>query len=216
MANESTTEEKSNVEKPYLVVFTLPILRVLALVSLGVAVLLFGVALLAPRYFELDFARLILCLAVATTLSIFFFVFYPQTLEANLPSILGVTLRVVGPVALWFGVLAFSWHLMPRVPLPPAEAAGYVFKPYRNGKPGGVMYDPETKIWVQEGAEMEYRLIPNRDDRGLYGIYVKFPPNVLTYKATLEHKPYEPIDVEFARNGPYTFDVSRFKRGASK
>ena len=81
--------EDSTGTQPYLIIFTPRLLRVLALVSLGMAALLFAIRLGFPRYFEIDIARFILCLAVATMLSIFFFIFYPQAVELNLAAKIG-------------------------------------------------------------------------------------------------------------------------------
>ena len=52
-----------------------------------------------------------LCLAVATTLAVFFFIFYPERIEMKLPLMIGTTLRLAGPVALWIGVFLFLWQL---------------------------------------------------------------------------------------------------------
>ena len=68
-----------------------------------------------------------------------------------------------------------------------------------------------TKIWIPGGPEIKYYLIPNKDDRGLYGIYIEFDKNIRTYKAKLKHKPFKALDVKFSREGPETFEVSSFE-----
>lgn len=53
-----------------------------------------------------------MCLAVATTLAVFFFIFYPERIEMKLPLMIGTTLRLAGPVALWIGVFLFLWQFI--------------------------------------------------------------------------------------------------------
>jgi hypothetical protein len=158
-------------------------------------------------YFEIDIARFILCLAVATTLSIFFFIFYPQSFALTLPLLIGFSLRVVGPIALWFGILLFLWQWIP------AARGGRVYKPTINDKPGVMYYDDQSVLWVPGSKEeLEYRWIKNKGDRMLYGVYIEFKDNIRVYHAKLEHKPYATIDVTFNRDGPFTFSVSDFHK----
>ena len=191
----------------YLAIFTRKLLRILALVSITFAAILLGIGLFNPNYFEIDIARFILCTGIATSLSIFFFVFYPQAIEMNINPIIGVPLRVVGPIVLWFAVLLFLWEWMPT------PKYGRLFRPVKNGQPGGMYYggSDSTKLWCPDGSNIKYLLIPNMEDRGLNGIYIEFEKNVNTYKAKLQHTPYKAIDVEFSRQGPDTFEISSFQ-----
>jgi hypothetical protein len=105
---------------------------VLVVVSLVLSLGFVVLGVVDPQWFENDFARFMLCVAVALLLAVFFFIFYPQQLQMKMPVVAGTTVRLAGPVVLFVSVLLLLWRFMP------SPEYGRVFEIWCNGKRGGM------------------------------------------------------------------------------
>jgi hypothetical protein len=190
----------------YLQILSLPFLRILAGLSLASAVAFILLGVFDPLRFEDDLARFMLCLAVATFLAIFFFIFFPTKLEMKLPVQVGSSIRLVGPVALWFATLLFLWTSMP------SPEYGRVFEIMSKGRPGGMyMGDSSTTYLTVDREKPPLHKLIGADDgtRNLFGIYVQFPRNRRSISAQLFHEGWaDPLPVPLSRSGPAIIDVS--------
>jgi predicted membrane channel-forming protein YqfA (hemolysin III family) len=188
------------------------LLRVLAVVSFVASIVLILVGLFDPIRFENNVARFMLCLAVSTLLAIFFFIFYPERIETQLPEAVGLSVRVGGPVALWIGVFLFLWNIIP------SPEYTRVFEVVNEGR-RGAMYLGDSKttyFTVDDPGEKapNHWLIGETDGgRHLYGILVVFPPNVREIKARLHHEGWvESLPVKLSRTGSNVIDVSSVQK----
>jgi hypothetical protein len=196
--------QKADNERLYLSILTRSILKFLALASLVIAFgfLILGIA--KPAHFENELARFFLSLAVATSLSIFFFIFYPQRLEMTLPAWLGGPLRVVGPLVLWFVLLFFLINKMP------SPETGKLFILVREGATKSYYYSPETALRDVEGKPMQFHLVPEGDR--LLGIYIDFPKNIRSYNAVIIHDGAEPMTGTFSLDGSQIVPLSKLTK----
>lgn len=190
----------------YQQVLPLTVLRVLAVGSLIFSMCFIVLGIFDSSRFEDEMARFMLCLAVATLLAIFFFIFYPQQIEMKLPLMLGTTLRVTGPAALWVGVFLFLLRMIP------SPEYGRVFEVWKDGRPGGMYLGDETTTYltVKEGKPPDHKLIGAADGtRNLFGIYVLFPKNQRRIEARFHHEGWVlPLDVALTRDGSNVIDLS--------
>lgn len=193
----------------YLRILTPRILQALAIASLAASLLMILLGLFDPLRFEDDIARFMLCLAVATALAVFFFIFYPERVETNLPIGIGTTLRVAGPLALWVGVFLFLLHFVP------SPEYGRVFEVWKNGRRGGMYFGDSstTYLTVKQGSPPSHMLIGANDGtRDMFGIYVIFPRNVRKIEAQLHHEGWPaPLPVSLSRDGTSIIDLSSVK-----
>ncbi|HEU4560437.1 MAG TPA: hypothetical protein VFS20_21485 [Longimicrobium sp.] len=183
------------------------LLRVLAVVSFIASIGLILIGLFDPIRFDNNIARFMLCLAISTLLAIFFFIFYPEKVETQLPKAIGLSIRVGGPVALWVTVFVLLWSYIP------SPEYMKVFEIVNNGR-RGAMYlgDAQTTYFTVDPGEKapNHMLIGENDgSRHLYGILVVFPPNVREIRAKLHHEGWEtPLPVILTRTGRNLIDVS--------
>lgn len=204
------------VETPlYQRILPIGLLRVLAVVSLISSVGLILIGLFDPLRFDNNIARYMLCLAISTLLAIFFFIFYPERIETQLPQAIGLSIRIGGPVALWVGVFFLLWKFIP------SPEYTRVFEVVTNGR-GGAMYlgDAETTYFtVTPGKKAPDHMLIGENDgsRHLYGILVVFPPNVWEIDAKLHHEGWAaPLPVKLTRTGSNLIDVSSVQERAEK
>jgi hypothetical protein len=185
----------------------------MAATALVLSLLLIVFGIFDSTRFENDIARFMLCLAVATTLAIFWFIFYPERFELALPLQVGTAIRLGGPVALWFGVFMFLIQNIPSQPY------ARFFEIMRNGRPGGMFITSKEDthfIFSHNTISFTYFLVgSDGDDRQLHGIYGEFPRNIRSIEATLEHRGWKkPIQVTLTRDGrDAVIDISAAEDG---
>jgi len=200
------TDPPSATTPVYQMILPLPLLRGLAVGSLVLSLALILLGLFDPLRFEDDVARFMLCLAVATLLAIFFFIFYPENIGMRLPLSVGTTVRLAGPVALWVGVFLFLWQFIP------SPEYGRVFEIWSEGRRGGMYLGDQSTTYFtrKQGKPPEFMLIgSNNGSRDLFGIYVLFPRNVRKIDVLLHHEGWvEPLPVRLSRDGDPVIDVS--------
>jgi hypothetical protein len=191
-------------DRLHLTVLTRDNLKGLAIVSLLItfSFLVFGIV--NPTRFENETARFLLAVGVATSLSIFFFLFYPQKIELSLPAWFGKPLHVVGPIALWFVVLFFLLHEMP------SPETGRLFVISIPGEVGKYFYSPETELKDADGNRIKCHLI--REGDKLYGVYVYFKSTIKSYKASISHDGLPDMQGTFSREGPYDVRLQPIKK----
>jgi hypothetical protein len=191
--------------------FSLRWLRAIAIASLTLSLLLVAFGMLDPIRFENDTARFMLCLAIATLLAIFWFVFYPERVELALPLPIGTAIRFGGPIAIWFAVFIFLLMNVPSAPY------GRLFEIWKNGQPGG-MYLTDRKntfFTIANGVTPpNYSLVASDDGSNtLKGIYVEFPRNVQRIDAELNHTGWtKPIPVTLKRTGLRCWIFQKLKK----
>jgi len=190
------------------------LLRVLAVTCLALSIAFGILGIFSPQRFENDIARFMVCLLISTLLAVFFFIFYPEKLQMNLPLMIGSTLRLAGPIVLWVGVLLLLLQYAP------SSEAGRLFEVIRDGKPGGMyLGDHSTTFFTAEdGTEPKQWLVGAQDNpRTLYGIYVVFPRNVQRLDGKLHHDGWlVPIEVTLTREGTEVIDVSTAKERTTR
>jgi hypothetical protein len=187
---------------PYRKALSPKVLGALALVCLVLSIAFSILAIFVPALFENEIARFMLCVSTATLLAVFFFIFYPEKVQTNLPLVTGIGLRVAGPIALWLGVFLLLLHYAPE------PQSGRLFEI----TPAGMYLGDQstTYFFPKEGPKPDQWLVgANDNSRLLYGIYVVFPINVRKIDGFLHHDGWSNnVKVTLSRDGPPTIDVS--------
>src|SRR5262245_59124703 len=89
--SEQATEETTALDPPLLDPLCVPVhLRLLAYASLAVAFAVFVFVLITPLYLEIPTVRAVVCMMLSLPISVFFFVFWPQKLEAKVIPLINV------------------------------------------------------------------------------------------------------------------------------
>jgi hypothetical protein len=194
----------------YVRVFSPQMLRWLAIVSFSIAVGILLYWAFEPSRLNNSMARFVASILVALLFAIFFFVFYPEQLEMKLPEVLGTTIRLAGPIVLFFTVF---WFVRTYMPTP---TVGKLFEIWNDGERGGMYLTTlaSTSLKGRDGdIPPEHILVGFPDGRRfLYGIYVIFPDGVSTVKVSLHHDFWiEDLPLELSRDGKAIIDVSNAK-----
>jgi hypothetical protein len=194
----------------YQKVLTPLMLRWLALTSFALAVGILLYWSFYPSKLDNAMSRFVASLLVATLFAVFFFVFYPDQLEMNVPGVLGTTLRLTGPIVLFIFVF---WLVRTYMPTP---SAGRLFEVWKNGERGGVYLGDSSTTYLKgrEGDTPPDHMLVGFPDgrRRLYGVYVLFPANVSSVKVYLHHEGWdEELPLELDRDGKAIIDVTNVK-----
>jgi hypothetical protein len=190
------------------------LLQWLAIVSFSVTVGILLFWAFNPSSLNNSVARFVASILVATLFAVFFFVFYPDQLEMSLPAVLGTSIRLAGPIVLFFVVF---WLVHSYMPTP---AAGKLFEVFKDGERGG-MYLGDSSTTSLKGRDKDmppqHMLVGFPDGRRqLYGIYVIFPDGVSTVKVALHHEGWtEDLPLELNRDGTAIIDVSKVVEASS-
>jgi hypothetical protein len=189
-------------------------LRWLALVSFSLVVGILMYWSFDPSRLNNTMARFVASLLVATLFAVFFFVFYPDQLEMQLPAGLGTAIRLTGPIVLFFVVF---WLVRSYMPTP---ATGRLFEVWKDGQRGG-MYLGDSSTTCLKGRDgnmpPEHMLVGFPDGRRrVYGIYVIFPDGVSSVKVALHHEGWvEDLPLELSRDGQAVIDVSKVREASN-
>jgi hypothetical protein len=165
--------------------------QALALFALAAVTILFILGLFQPLQFEYRITQIILCLACAVYLSVFFFVFYPSEYRLERVPYLNLPVQVSGPVAICIVVFSLLLFVMP------GERTGRFIK-FNPNLP--LYFSERTTVVPKDGTQrFTCYVVGNPGTMELYGVFIEFPPGISKCPATIKHPFYEPLDFTFTR-----------------
>ncbi len=175
--------------------FTAAQLRLMAFAAMAVLLVLSAYTIFRPYSLEDEMVRFTICLLTSLSLSIFFFVFWPQQLELREIPVINLPVRVTGPVVLWVVVFLFLLRLMP-------ESNGNACQFFRPDMAGEQPLAFSARIrLVDVEPKCAYHIVPDeKESSQLGGVYVTFPQGVATVAASLKVPFHKPLRVEFSRS----------------
>jgi hypothetical protein len=185
----------------YLKVFTPAFLRWMSLISFAVAVGMLLYWSFNPDRLGGQIPRAVAGLLIGTLFAVFFFVFYPDNLEIQLPSVLGTAVRVTGPLVLFVVVTwLVIYFLEPakeqtakeQAAAPPLPATWVRFAVLKDGQRNrflSLTSRGKTHLYRNDGQDMpEYCLVGDQESQTwVEAIYVWFPENVSEIPVVLHH-----------------------------
>lgn len=161
-------------------------------------------ALIFQNQFELPVPQFIFCAAIATYLSIFFFVFYPAQFELQRIPVINLPVRVTGPIVLWIVVLWLLLSLIPKTDqfryirfFDPEPFARALSQPL-------IYFTGDTNLQFLGPKPLRYHLVFEGNPRSLTAIYVEFSPRISAYQAQFTHH-QKSINVTLNRSGEPAF-----------
>jgi hypothetical protein len=175
----------------------------LALSAFVMISLVLAFAIFRWELFEFPVPRFIFATAVATYISVFFFIFYPAQFRLDRIPGINLPVRVTGPIVLWFVVLFAIWSAMPDG----SSLRQIRYFDLRDLAPKtghDAIYSDVTYKFVGPDVPERSKLHFDEFYDQLQGIYVQFESSHSSYTAEFTHLG-ESITVEFARTGAPTY-----------